>query len=64
MPVMKRATKQLAEMGYPDLVVHKGLYGYSVQNRTYRKQHCTPVRKTPDAAVQDIRDGRQPEEFD
>lgn len=61
MSIMKRATKQLAEMGLPDLEVHKGLWGYSVWNRTYRKQYCTAVRKTPQEAIQDVVNGDRPQ---
>lgn len=62
MSIMKRATKELASLGYPHLTVRKGLYGYSLSDIRYASQEGAFVRKTTAEVVADALAGRIPRE--
>ena len=60
MSYMKRGTKKLQELGYRDLEVHKGLWGFYIANKTYLRQIGTTCRKTQNECVNDVLQGMLP----
>lgn len=53
MPLMKRATRQLQQT-YPNLEVHKGLWGYCCLNKRYSRQRSTPMRDKTTQVLRDV----------
>ena len=53
MSLMKRATRQLQQT-YPNLEVHKGLWGYYCTNKKYTRQHGTPCRDRTTQVLRDV----------
>lgn len=65
MPINKTATKILAEAGYLNLYVQKGLYGFFCSNRRFTAQRATTVRGTTGEVLRDVlQDGARPLEID
>jgi hypothetical protein len=58
--IVKRATKRLKALGYPHLEIHKGLWGYHVEDNRFWKQTCPTTRKTPDEVIVDVLAGNVP----
>ena len=59
----KRGTRKLQELGFIDLEVHKGLWGFYAINKEYNKQRGTTCRKTQNEVVEDIQKGSFPIEI-
>jgi hypothetical protein len=63
--MMKRATKALADAGYPHLEVRKGMYGYYCLDRRFKRQRGTLVRQSAGDVVRDVVEhGARPESLD
>ena len=54
MAILKRATQTLRDAGHSTLQVHRGLWGYSVNDTRYPRQSWPHVRKTAAEAVEDV----------
>lgn len=65
MPMMKRATRALADAGLPHLEVRRGKYGYYCLDRRFKRQHGTLVRQTAADVIRDVvENGARPESLD
>lgn len=54
MPLAKIPTKKLQTAGFVNLEVHRGLWGFSVQDKRYKRQSWEAVRKTSKEVVEDV----------
>ena len=61
MPMLKRATKKLHDLGYPHLSVHRGLWGYSARDDRFRVQRGR-VSDTAQEVIDDVLSGIVPVE--
>lgn len=58
--IRKRGTKKLRELGFVNLEVHKGMWGFYAFDKRYCRQRGTICRKTQDEVIKDIQKGNRP----
>lgn len=63
MPLMKRATAELARHGLSEIEVRKGLWGYYAVDTTYRKQSWPTCRSTAKEIIADVLAGVRPQKL-
>lgn len=61
--LMKRGTKKLKKLGYANLEVNKGLWGFSARDIRFKSQLGTTIRKTQDEVIADIQNGKKPKKY-